>query len=153
MIVLEGQWNLEAKTDVPDAFLVHNVGSSPAFDIEITEIEGPEVRPHGYRERLVTDPISVVAEKSEVRAAHHRLLPGNQIDNRAVAAFMNSAGTSFGATNEDPDSLRPSLEFQVSYAALDGRRFVTRCRVRFWLGLKANAEIVPAASWLGENPT
>jgi hypothetical protein len=152
VIVLEGRWNLEADTGVPDAFLVQNVGSSPAFDIQITQIEGPVVRPHGYREHLVTNRIFAIAEKSEVRAVHHRLLPGNQIDDRAAFAFMNSAGLSFGATGDDPDSLRPALEFKVSYAALDGRRFVTPCRVRFWLGLKACAEIVPAASWLGENP-
>ena len=152
VVVIEGRWNLEAETDASDVFLLQNVGSSAAFDIQITEIEGPVIRSHGYRETLVTDRIFVIAEKSEVRTVHHRLMPGNQIDERAAAAFMNSAGLSFGATNDDPDSLRPVLEFKVSYAALDGRRFVTPCRVHFWLGLKACAEIVPVTSWLGESP-
>jgi hypothetical protein len=110
------------------------------------------IRSHGYRERLLTDRIFVISERSDVRAVHHRLMPGNQIDDRAAPAFIYSAGLSFGATNDDPDSLRPVLEFKVSYTALDGRRFVTPCHVRFWLGLKACAEIVPVTSWLGETP-
>jgi len=152
VIVLEGSWSLEEEIPAPHAFLVRNVGSSPAFDIQITDIEGPVIRPQGYRERLVTDRIFVISEKSEVRAAHHRLMPGTQIEDCAAATFFNTASTFFGGSMEDPNSLRPGLEFTVSYTALDGRKFVTPCRLRFWLGLKAYAEIVPVVGWLEEKP-
>lgn len=151
VVVLEGRWDLEGELDAPDALLARNVGSSPAFDIEITEIEGPVIRSHDYRERLITDRIFVIGEKAKTPAIHHRLLPGTQIDLHAAASFMKGASMAFGATMDDPDSLRPTLNFTVNYTALDGRRFATHCRVRFWLGLKAYAEIVPVTSWLGEN--
>lgn len=152
VIVLEGRWDLEAETDALDTILVRNVGSSAAFDIQIAEIEGPMIRSHDYRERLITNRVFVLAEEDTVRAVHHRVMPGNQIDARAATTFMNGAGSSFRTVDDDPDSLRPLLEFTVSYTALDGRRFVVPCQVRFWLGLKACAEIVPLASWLGESP-
>jgi hypothetical protein len=150
VVVIEGGWNLEAEIEAPDAFLVRNIGSSPAFDIQITEIKGPIRQPYGYREHLATDRIFVIAEKSDALAEHHRLAPGSQIDQRAAATFIKAASTSFDASMDEPDSLRPVLEFKVSYKALDGRQFETPCRILFWLGLNARADIAPVSSWLGQ---
>lgn len=152
VIVVEGSWNLEEKGDGPDAFLLRNIGSSPAFDIELADIDGPLVPSCGYRERLVTDRIFVIAEKSETRGAHHRLIPATQIDHRAALDFIKTAAQSFPVTDDDPNLRRPALDFALCYSTLDGRRFSVPCQMRFWLGLNARAEIVPVSSWLGMEP-
>ena len=149
VIIVEASWNLEKDSDAPDNILVRNVGSSPAFDVDISEIEGPLLQAQGYRERLVTDRIFVLAEQAEIRAAHHRIVPGTPISHVAALGFVKTAAGSPAAMDNGGDPHRPSLEFSLGYSALDGRRFKVPCRIQFWLGLKARAEIVPVAGWLG----
>jgi len=153
VLVVEGTWNLESNADGPDAFLIRNVGSSPAFDVDISEIEGPFVPSARYSECLITERAFVVGEGCEVRAVQHRCAPGNQFDRDAASTFLRVAGQSFAPTDEDGSPLRPALKFILAYSALDSRRFTTPCTIHFHLGLGAFARIAPDASWLGaKNP-
>jgi hypothetical protein len=145
VIVVEGNWNLEKESGDPDGFLVRNLGSSPAFDVDISEIEGPLVRAFGYHEHLVTQRIFVVAEQVEIRAVHHRIVPAAQIDHRAALDFVKTASQSFALIDGDVSLLNSELEFSIGYSALDGRRFEVPCRIRFWLGVNARAEIAPVS--------
>jgi hypothetical protein len=149
VIIVEASWNLEKEGDDPDSILIRNVGSSPAFDVDISEIEGPLLQAQGYRERFVTDRIFVIGEKAEIRAVHHRCIPATQIDHRAASGFVMSSGQSFAPIDKDVDLLKPVLEFSIGYSALDGRRFSVPCRIQFWLGFNARADIVPVSGWLG----
>lgn len=151
VIVINGSWNLEKEGNELDGFLLRNIGSSPAFDVDVAEIDGPLLPSCGYQERFVTDRVFAIAERAEVRAVHHRLIPATQIDHRAAFGFIKTAAESFRIAEDDDDSRRPVLKFALCYSSLDGRRFSVPCRVRFWLGLNARAEVEPVSSWLGEN--
>jgi hypothetical protein len=151
VLVVKGTWNLETDADRLDGFVIRNVGSSPAFDIDISEIEGPFVPSVQYSERLITDRIFVIGQGAEVRATQHRCTPGNQFDRDATSAFLKVAGQSFAPTDEAGNPLRHTLKFLLTYSTLDGRRFTTPCTVCFHLGLGAFARITPDASWLGTN--
>jgi len=151
VLVVEGHWNLESDADGQNGFVIRNVGSSPAFDIDISEIEGPFIRSVRYSERLITERVSVMGEGCEVIATQHRCAPGNQFDRDAAFAFMKVAGQSFAPTDEAGILLRHTLKFSLAYSTLDGRRFTTPCTVLFHLGLGAFARISPDASWLGAN--
>jgi hypothetical protein len=149
VIIVEASWNLEKDSDEPDSILVRNVGSSPAFDVDLSEIEGPVLQTQGYRERLVTDRIFVVGEQAEIRAVHHRIVPGTPIGHLAALGFVKAVAGSPAPMDKGGDPHRPLLEFSLGYSALDGRRFEVPCRIQFWLGFNARAEIVPVSGWLG----
>jgi len=151
VLVVEGNWNLETDANGPDGFVIRNVGSSPAFDIDISEIEGPFIASVGYSERLITERIFVISEGNEVRAVQHRCTPGNQLDLDATFNFLQVAGNSMFASNEAGNPPRHTLKFVLTYSTLDGGRFTTPCTIRFHLGLGAFAKITPDASWLGTN--
>jgi hypothetical protein len=149
VLVVEGSWNLETDADGQNGIVIRNVGSSPAFDIDISEIEGPLIPSVRYSERLIPERVFVIGEGCEVIAAQHRCTPGNQFDRDAAFAFMKIAGPSFAPTDEAGNPLRHTLKFLLTYSTLDGGRFTTTCIVRFHLGLGAFARIMPDASWLG----
>jgi hypothetical protein len=151
VLVVEGHWNLESDADGQNGFVIRNVGSSPAFDINISEIEGPFIPSVGYSERLITERIFVIGEGCDVRPAQHRCTPGNQFDRDAAVTFLKVAGQSFMSTVDAGNSLRHTLKFSLTYSTLESRQFTTPCTIRFHLGLGAFAEIIPAASWLGAN--
>ncbi len=151
VLVVEGNWNLETDADGPDRFVIRNVGSSPAFDIDISEIEGPFIPSVRYSERLITERVFVIGEGCEVRTAQHRCTPGNQFDRDATFTFLKGAGQSFAPKDEAGNPLHHTLKFSLTYSTLDGRRFTTPSTIRFHLGLGAFAKITPSASWLGTN--
>jgi hypothetical protein len=151
VLVVEGSWSLETDADRTSVFVIRNVGSSPAFDIDISEIEGPLVPSVGYSERLITERIFVIGEGSAVHTVQHRCAPGNQFDRDAAFDFLKVAGQSFAPTDEAGSPLRHMLKFALTYLTLEGTRFTTLCTIRFHLGLGAFAKIDPEASWLGAN--
>jgi hypothetical protein len=138
-------------TGGPDGFVLKNVGSSPAFDIEVSDIEGPVLKQALHPERLTTDHILVLEEKKGQEAIHHRHMPGNVIDHQAVTAFVQTASQTFSPKDKSGNpSLDHKLNFFVEYSALDGRRFTTECVMSFNLGIdNLSARIVPESSWLG----
>jgi len=151
VVTVEGNWSLNNSTSGPDGFMLKNVGSSPAFDIEVSDIEGPLLKQVQHRERLVTDHILVLEEKNGLEATHHRRMPGNVIDHQAVTTFVQNAGQTFLPKDKSGNpSLDYKLNFFVEYSALDGRRFKTECLMSFNLGIdNLRARIVPESSWLG----
>jgi hypothetical protein len=147
VVIVEGNWNVENALNVePRGFLLRNVGSSPAFDVEVSGIEGPFLQQVQYRERLTTDRIFVLTEgKGPLEAAHHRHVPGDVLDHQAALKFVQNASQTF------PPQGDHKMEFFVGYSALDGRRFRTECLICFNLGFpNSRAEVVPASSWLGK---
>ena len=150
--VVEGRWSLDNAIGGPSGFRLQNVGSSPAFDIQISEIEGPILKQVQYRERLTTDHIFVLPERIEpLEVTHHRHASINVINHQAAATFIQNAGPAFSPEDyDDNQNLTHDLNFFVEYSALDGRRFRTKCLMRFSLGIDTlSATIVPSSSWLG----
>ena len=153
MLVVEGNWSLESDAGGPDGFVIRNVGSSPAFDSDISEIEGPFLPSVQYPERLITERIFVIGEGGQVRAGQHQCTPGNQFDRDTAFTFLKVAGQLPPPIDEAGSPLRHTLKFILTYSALDDRRFMTPCTIRFHLGLGAFAKITPDAGWLGTNDT
>ncbi len=152
VVIVKGCWSLENPTDEPSGFLLQNVGSSPAFDVEVSDIEGPLLKQVQYRERLTTNRIFVLTEgKEPLEATHHRHMPGNVIDHQAVSAFVQNASRTFSRTDEGGNpSLDHKLKFFVKYSALDSRPFMVKCSICFNLGINSlHAKIEPDSSWLG----
>lgn len=146
VITIEGNWSLESTLDdEPHGFLLQNVGSSPAFDIKVSDIVGPLLY-KGHRERLTTDPVPLLAEgKKPLEAIHRRYMPGSAIGDGAALKFVQNASETL------PPQDGQKLSFFVEYSALDGTRFKTECLICFSLGLpNPRAQIVPCSSWLGE---
>src|ERR1035441_8042062 len=129
VLVVEGNWSLESDSDGPDGFVIQNVGSSPAFDIHISGIEGSFIPSVRCSERLITERILVIGDGSEVRAVQHRCMPGNQFDADATFAFLKVAGQSLPLTGEAGSPLRHMLKFIRAYSTTDGRRFTTPCTI------------------------
>jgi hypothetical protein len=131
--------------------VLRNVGSSPAFDIEVSDIEGPVLKQTQQREHLTTDHIPVLEEEKEQQAIHHRHMPGNVIDGQAVATFVQNASQTFSFKEDGGNhSLDYDLNFFVAYSTLEGRRIKTKCLIRFNLGVNGlRAQILPVSSWLG----
>lgn len=152
VVIVEGRWSLDYAIGGPNGFRLQNVGSSSAFDIQISEIEGPVLKPVQYKERLTTDHIFVLPERTEpLEVTHHRHASVNVINHQAAATFIQNAGPAFSAEDDDGNpNLTHDLNFFVEYSALDGRRFKTKCLMRFNLGIETlNATIMPSYSWLG----
>jgi hypothetical protein len=153
VITVQANWGLENASGAgPDGFLLQNIGSSPAFDVRVSDIEGPFLQQVQYRERLATNRIFVLAEKKELEAIHHRQTPGNVLDHQAAVKFVQNASLAFSPKDGHGNSLDHKLKFFVEYSALDGaRRFQTECLICFSLGFpNPRALIVPASSWLGK---
>jgi hypothetical protein len=153
VVTVQGNWDLENASGAgPGGFLLQNVGASPAFDVRISDIEGPFLQQVRYPERLTTDDIRFLAEKKELEVTHHRQTPGNILDHQAAAKFVQNAGQAFSPKDDRGNSLDHKLKFFVEYSALDGaRRFQTECLICFSLGFpNPRALIVPASSWLGK---
>jgi hypothetical protein len=153
VITVEGIWNLEKTTGEPDGFVLRNLGSSPAFDIQISNIEGPLLPSVKYQELLTTERIYAIAEKSDpVRANHYRHAAVNVLSNQAALKFFQNAGQTFPLQDDDGNVLNHKLNFFVEYSALDGkRRFRTECLICFNLGFPdPRAQIIPASDWLGK---
>jgi hypothetical protein len=146
VLVVEGSWNLEAEAAEPDGFLIRNLGSSPAFDIVVSDIEGPTLPSVGYAERLVTQRIFAIAEHGQERAIHHRMTPGGPLTIKPAYNFMKSAPEGLSPRNEEGYIQERSLNFELAYSS-GQERFVVPCIIRFWLGLNARAWITPAVSW------
>lgn len=121
VLVVVGSWNIETDANGQDGFVIRNVGSSPAFDIDISEIEGPLIPSVRYSERLITERVFVIGEGAEVVATQHRCAPGNQFDRDAAFNFMKVAGQSFAPANGGGNPLRHTLKFSLTYLTLDGR--------------------------------
>jgi hypothetical protein len=148
VVTVEGSWSLASDgPDSPDRFVLKNVGSSPAFDIEVSDIEGPLLKQVQYRESLTTDHIFVLAEGEELRATHHRRTPGGTIDDQAAFKFVQNASQAFSPKDESGNPcLDHKLKFFVKYSALDGRPFKVECLIWFNLGIdNLWAQIVPAS--------
>ncbi|MGO9239608.1 MAG: hypothetical protein ACLQBJ_02270 [Bryobacteraceae bacterium] len=153
VVTVQGNWSLEAASGVgPDGFLLQNLGSSPAFDVRVSDIEGPLLQQVQYRERLTTDRIFVLADKKELEATHHRQTPGNVLDHQAVVQFVQNAGQAFSPKDGCGNTLEHKLKFFVDYSASDGGRgFQTECLICFSLGFpNPRARIAPASGWLGK---
>ncbi len=153
VIVIEGKWPLENNNVEQDGFLVRNLGSSPAFDISISDIEGPLLPSEPpYRERLITEQIPVIADKGEAHAIHHRCLPNSQIDQQAVLGFVKTAGPRFPIEGAGGNRcLEHDLHFSVTYSRVNGTQIKTKCVIRFNLGVNVLvAHVAPVSSWLGE---
>ena len=151
VVTVEGSWSLENSTGGSNGFVLKNIGSSPAFDIEVSEIEGPLLKkPQEYRERLTTDHISVLEEKKDQEAIHHRRLPGTVIGQSALPTFLLTAGQTFPIKDNDGNpTLEHKLEFFLKYSTLDGRRIKADCLICFNLGIDSQqAKIVPVSSWV-----
>jgi hypothetical protein len=156
VVIVAGSWSLENSLDDPDGFMIKNIGSSPAFDIEISNVEGPLLKQVQHRESLTTDHTFFLETGAKRIAVHHRLMPGNVIDHDAVAKFVQNAGQAFpliGAMGAP--TLEHLLKFRVEYSTLDGRQIRTECLLRFDLGAnRLRADIIPVSSWLGtETPS
>src|SRR5208282_6036184 len=129
-----------------------NIGSSPAFDVRVSDIEGPFLQQVQYRERLTTDLVCrLLLEKKTLVATHHRRVPGNDLDHQAAFTFLRNAGQALPPTDGHGNPLDNRLRFFLEYSALDGaREFRTECLIHFNLGFpNPRAQIVPASSWLG----
>ncbi len=151
VVTVEGDWNFENSSGGPDGFGLKNVGSSPAFHIEVSDIEGPVLRQAQHRETLTTESILLLEEKEMQVAIHHRCMPGNVIDDQAAFKFVQNASRAFSPRDEDGNpTLDHELNFFVAYSTLDGRRIRTECLIRFNLGAdRRRARIVPVSGWLG----
>ncbi|MGH9342396.1 MAG: hypothetical protein ACRD19_01330, partial [Terriglobia bacterium] len=122
VVVIEGSWTLE-NAGMSAGFTVRNLGSSPAFDIKISKIEGPRLPSVGYPEALATERIHALAEKSEVRAVHYRCVPGTTFPNQ-VLPFLQEAARAFPLKDQHDNFIQyHDLTFWVSYLALDGRLY------------------------------
>ena len=149
VIIVEGNWGLEDSSG--ENFVLRNIGSSPAFDIELSPIEGPVLKQVRYAERLVTDRMSVLAEKQGQVASQCRCAPGNTLRDQAAFNFVQAAGPAFSQTDEEGNpTLVHEIKFFVSYSTLDGRQIRTECAIHFNLGVgNLRAQVVPASGWLG----
>jgi hypothetical protein len=151
VLAVEGNWDLEGEAVGADGFVIRNLGSSPAFDITISDIEGPLLRSVGYSERLVTERVFALAEHGEARAVHHRITPGSQLSIKAASAFVRNSAGALSPRDEAGNFYEPVLAFVLSYSGADSERFVTPCVIRFSLGLPATARVAPAATWLPQD--
>jgi len=145
VVIIEGKWNLDNYTGEPDGFLFRNLGSSPAFEVTVSGIEGPRLPSVGYPEYLTTERIDALAE-TPARATHNRWAPRNNpvpLTNRAVLHFVQNAAAAL-------PSKKDTLEFFLTYSALDKSRIETPCLIRFHVGLNGWAEVVPVVNWLGK---
>src|SRR5579875_586544 len=152
IVTIRGEWSV-AKLDErgPRGFLLVNLGTSPAFDVDISEISGPVLRTANYAERLVTDRTFAVGA-DPIYVTHYQCMPGTTLTEHAVARFLLSAAEQgFSIHSGDGNAvLEHELNFAVSYSAADGRRFRTDCRIRFNLGLNVlRAWVEPVSTWLG----
>lgn len=146
VLVVEGAWDIEDDAVEPDGFLIRNLGSSPAFDITISDIEGPFLPSVGYSERLVTERVFALDADGEVHAVHQRITPGGPLSVKAASAFVkNSAGALWGGVGNFTE---PVLTFALSYSTQDGGQFTTPCVIRFSLGQPPKARIAAATTWL-----
>lgn len=149
LVIIEGAWGLEDPNG--GNFALANIGSSPAFGIEVSEIEGPFLSQVGHEERLVTDRMFVLEEKQRQVASQYRRVPGNILCDQAAFKFVQNAGRAFSTKNEDGNpTLVHEAKFFVSYSTLDGRQIKTECAIRFNLGVdNLRAQVVPVSGWLG----
>lgn len=150
VVIVEGNWGLEDPNG--ENFVLANIGSSPAFDIEVSDIEGPLLRQAESAERLVTDRTFVIEEKQKQVAPQCRRAPGNILRDQAAFKFIQNAARAFSPKDENGNpTLEHKLIFDVAYSTLDGRRIKTACAIRFNLAIdNLRAQVVPSASWLGE---
>ena len=155
VVIVEGDWKLEGSDEnKSDCLRIQNIGSSPAFDVDVTEIEG--LKRAEYTELLTKERIFVLAEKSApMHATHHRRVPGIPITPKAMLEFVKTVGESFPHKDAAGNpSLDHRLNFEITYKTLDGRRYTTACQIRFNLVVSSRrAHVIPVSSWLGkENP-
>ncbi|MGB8887009.1 MAG: hypothetical protein WCC87_09825 [Candidatus Korobacteraceae bacterium] len=155
VVIVEGDWKLEGSDEnKSDCLRIQNIGLSPAFDVDVAEIEGLQTAE--YTELLTTERIFLLPAKSNpVYATHHRRVPGIPITDKSMLGFVRTVGESFPRTDADGNPcLDHRLNLEVTYKTLDERRYTTACQIRFNLGVNSlRAHVVPVSSWLGtENP-
>jgi hypothetical protein len=112
-------------------FQLANIGDSPAFDVEVSPLETPGELPYlGAASRLSTERLSYLLPASIPARCTHRLEP----DHGAIVLTIKGMAGTFAtdaarlfderskAEIRSPD-LRYEIQFELSYRALDGRRF------------------------------
>lgn len=133
VVIIEGSWGPEDPSG--ENFVLANIGSSPAFDIDLSDIEGPFLKEVQYSERLITHRIFVLEEKHRQVACQYRRTPsGNILRDQAAFKFVQNAARAFSPKDEDDNpTLEHKLNFDVAYSTLDGRRIRTKCAIHLTL--------------------
>ncbi len=149
LIVIDWRWDVnDSDRLVPQALLLSNIGDSPAFDIEISDLQIQTANNESHV--LQTAPIRFIIPDREAYCSHD--LRGNSgVHNfqQPLSYFVRKAKDTFISSRPvtDPRLVEPyydSLLFRLDYRAADGHKLTCECALRFSL---VAVWVEPVSSW------